>query len=128
MIKLYFFVLILFISLGCEKTSFPPNVLFIAVDDLRPDLGGEMVIAPNIKNFKKSAMEFSRAYCNIPVCGASRSSFLTGLRPSYNRFNEYFSLAEVETPDISTIPEQFKKKGYETISIGKIFHLSLIHI
>ena len=122
MIKLFFFVIILFISLGCEKTSFPLNVLFITVDDLRPDLGGEMVIAPNINNFKKNAMEFNRAYCNIPVCGASRSSFLTGLRPSYNRFNEYFSLAEVETPNISTIPEQFKKKGYKTISIGKIFH------
>ena len=122
MIKLYFFAVILFISFGCEKTSFPPNVLFIAVDDLRPDLGGDMVIAPNIKNFKKNAMEFSQAYCNIPVCGASRSSFLTGLRPTYNRFNEYFSLAEVETPETSTIPEQFKKKGYKTISIGKIFH------
>ena len=117
MIKLYFFAVILFISFGCEKTSFPPNVLFIAVDDLRPDLGGDMVIAPNIKNFKKNAMEFSRAYCNIPVCGASRSSFLTGLRPSYNRFNEYFSLAEIETPETSTIPEQFKKKGYKTHSL-----------
>ena len=53
MIKLYFFAVILFISFGCEKTSFPPNVLFITVDDLRPDLGGDMVIAPNIKNFKK---------------------------------------------------------------------------
>ena len=52
-----------------------------------------MVIAPNIKNFKKNAMEFSQAYCNIPVCGASRSSFLTGLRPSYYRFNEYFSFS-----------------------------------
>ena len=68
MIKLFFFVIILFISLGCEKTSFPLNVLFITVDDLRPDLGGEMVIAPNINNFKKNAMEFNRAYCNIPVC------------------------------------------------------------
>ena len=53
MIKLYFFAVILFISFGCEKTSFPPNVLFITVDDLRPDLGVTWLLLLILKILKK---------------------------------------------------------------------------
>ena len=91
----YFLLINLFLtliisSLHSNNEKFP-NVLFIAVDDLRPDLGGDMVFAPNIKNFKKNAMEFSQAYCNIPVCGASRSSFLTLTVKYLNKFLSIFS-------------------------------------
>ena len=102
------------------------NVLFIIVDDLNDYVEGynghPQSSTPNIAKFSSSAVTFLNAHSPSPMCGASRSSFLTGLRPSYNRFYEYLSLAVVDTPNISTIPEQFKKKGYETISIGKIFH------
>ena len=102
-----------------------PNVLFIAVDDLRPELncyGKTHIKSPNIDRLAKSGIAFTRAYCNVPVCGASRASLLTGLRPTYNRFLQYYAQADVETPEAVTIPEHFKKNGYTTISIGKTFH------
>ncbi|MEM7790915.1 MAG: sulfatase-like hydrolase/transferase, partial [Verrucomicrobiota bacterium] len=62
-----------------------PNVLFIAVDDLRPELGcyGSRAITPNIDKLAASGMRFDRAYCNQAVCGASRTSLMTGLYPEY---------------------------------------------
>ena len=71
------------------QESKKPNVLFIIVDDLRPELGcygKSQVISPNIDKLSNTGMTFNRAYCNIPVCGASRASILTGLRPNSNRF------------------------------------------
>ncbi len=102
-----------------------PNVLFIAVDDLRPELAGygkTHVKSPHLDNLLAAGVKFERAYCNVPVCGASRASLLTGIRPAYNRFLHYYTEARVEVPGITTLPGHFKKNGYETISIGKIFH------
>ena len=102
-----------------------PNVLFLAVDDLRPELGayGEKQIkSPNIDRLAASGMVFNKAYCNVPVCGASRASIMTGLRPGYNRFLHYYTQADIETPGIVTLPGHFKKNGYRTVSIGKVFH------
>jgi len=101
------------------------NVLFIAVDDLRPELncyGKSQIHSPNIDRLAESGVTFTRAYCNVPVCGASRSSLLSGIRPTYNRFLHYYAQADIETPDAVTIPEHFKNNGYTTISLGKIFH------
>jgi iduronate 2-sulfatase len=71
-----------------------PNVLFIAVDDLRPELGcyGEKHIhSPNIDKLAEGGLTFNRAYCNIPVCGASRASILSGIRPNRTRFLDYIA-------------------------------------
>jgi len=108
-----------------EDTIQKPNVLFIAVDDLRPELncyGKNQIHSPNIDKLAESGITFTRAYCNVPVCGASRSSLLSGIRPTYNRFLQYYAQADVETPYAVTIPEHFRNHGYSTISIGKIFH------
>jgi len=102
-----------------------PNILFIAVDDLRPELGcyGEEIIqSPNIDRLAAEGTRFDRSYCNIPVCGASRASLMTGLRPARNRFLTYFTWADEDAPGTTTLPKHFRDNGYHTISNGKIFH------
>jgi arylsulfatase A-like enzyme len=106
-------------------TLVQPNILFIAVDDLRPELAcyGEIHIqSPNIDHLASEGTRFDRSYCNIPVCGASRASLMTGLRPARNRFLTYLSRADEEAPGIVTLPGHFHNEGYHTISNGKIFH------
>ena len=102
-----------------------PNVIFISVDDLRPQLncyGKKQIFSPNIDSLALSSYLYKNAVCNYPVCGASRASVLTGLRPNYKRFTNYKSRADVDAPDVMTIGKWFKKNGYYTISNGKIFH------
>ncbi len=121
------FLILLSCSGNPEKNTLPetPNVLFIAVDDLRPELGcyGKTLIqSPNIDRLAAEGTRFDRSYCNIPVCGASRASLMTGLRPARNRFLTYLSRADEEAPGIMTLPGMFHQHGYHTISNGKIFH------
>ncbi len=102
-----------------------PNVLFIAVDDLRPELacyGKQHIHSPNIDRLAASGVLFERAYCMVPTCGASRASMMTGIRPARNRFVNYLAWAEKDAPGKATINTQFRKNGYHTLSLGKIFH------
>ena len=124
---LYLLWAFLLCSCVTEEQGLPeiPNVLFIAVDDLRPELGcygRELISSPHIDRLAAEGTRFDRAYCNIPVCGASRASLLTGLRPARNRFLTYLSRADEEAPGILTLPGLFHQNGYTTISNGKIFH------
>jgi arylsulfatase A-like enzyme len=103
-----------------------PNILFIAVDDLRPELGcygAQHIHSPNIDALAAKATLFNNSYCNIPVCGASRASILTGLRPTMTRFKVYYTRADEDAPDAETLPGVFKKNGYTTISNGKVLHV-----
>ena len=102
-----------------------PNILFIAVDDLRPELGcygKTMIHSPHIDQLAAEGTRFDRSYCNIPVCGASRASLMTGLRPARNRFLTYYTWADKDAPGITTLPGIFRENGYYTISNGKVFH------
>ena len=102
------------------------NVLFIMVDDLRPELniyGQSQIISPNIDALANSGVTFNRAYCNVPVCGASRASLLTGLRPTSSRFLTYFSSIKKEAPNVLNLIQHLKNEGYTTISNSKITHL-----
>lgn len=102
-----------------------PNVLFIAVDDLRPEIncyGAAHMVTPSLDRLAAQGMIFTQAYCQVPVCGASRASLLTGIRPTRSRFVSYLSHADTEMPEAVTLPGHFKNNGYTTISIGKIFH------
>ncbi len=101
------------------------NVLFIAIDDLRTELGcygAPQVKSPNIDQLAEEAVVFNRAYCNVPVCGASRASMLTGILPTKTRFVSYLAKAQEDVPNAKTLPEVFKEAGYTCISNGKIFH------
>ena len=103
----------------------PKNVLFIIVDDLRPVLptyGADQIVAPNITAFSENAVQFNNTFVNIPTCGASRASILTGIRPSRNYFMKYTTSISNDMPDAITFPGLLKNNGYTTISNGKISH------
>tara|TARA_R110002049_G_scaffold211595_3_gene382552 strand:+ start:2902 stop:4362 length:1461 start_codon:yes stop_codon:yes gene_type:complete len=107
------------------KTQSKPNILFIAVDDLKPEInfyGAPHIKSPNLDNLASQSMVFQRSYCNIPVCGASRASILTGLRPTRNRFITARTSKDKEVPNTPSLPMTLKNNGYTTISNGKIYH------
>lgn len=101
------------------------NVLFIAVDDLRPQLacyGHERMISPNIDLLAEQGVAFLRAYCQQAVCAPSRASLLTGVRPDTTTIYDLDHPVRQVMPDVLTLPEHFKNTGYATISLGKIYH------
>jgi arylsulfatase A-like enzyme len=103
------------------------NILFIGVDDLRPlinSYGYKNMITPNIDKLAKQGVQFNQAYTNVAVCGASRASILTGVRGSNSRFYRYYSRADEDLPQAVTLAKLFKKNGYTTASLGKIYHHS----
>lgn len=110
---------------GCTSTKKQPNVLFLAVDDLRPELGcygHQMIKSPNIDKLASEGTIFEKSFCNIPVCGASRASLLTGIRPTRDRFVTYYTRMTEDAPGAVTIQKHFKEHGYYAVSLGKIAH------
>ena len=102
-----------------------PNVLFIAVDDLRPSLGcygDSLARSPNIDRLAARSMLFNRAYCQQAVCSPSRNSFLTGRRPDTIRIYDLPTHFRTTLPDVVTLPQHFRESGYHTEGMGKIFH------
>lgn len=106
-------------------TDGKPNILFIAVDDLRPEIlsyGREGMVTPNLDRLASESLLFERAYCMVPTCGASRASLMTGIRPARDRFTSYRVYASEDAPGITTLNTHLKNNGYHTVSLGKIFH------
>jgi len=102
-----------------------PNVLFIAVDDLRPEAGcyGNLVVkTPNIDRLAARGVVFNRAYCQQAVCSPSRSSLLTGRRPDATRVYDLETHFRVALPDVVTLPQHFKANGYYCAALSKIYH------
>lgn len=109
-----------------DQADTKPNVLFIMIDDLRPELGcygSPVAITPNLDALASEGLLFKRAYCNFAVCGASRASMLSGLYPlPRKRFTSYKTYLDKDAPGVKTLPQVFKGAGYTTLSNGKIFH------
>jgi arylsulfatase A-like enzyme len=101
------------------------NVLFLCVDDLRPQLGcygDPQVHSPNIDRLAATGRLFRRAYCQQAICAPSRSSVLSGCRPDTTGIYGLKTPLRQAMPDVLTLPQDFKQCGYETVSIGKVYH------
>jgi iduronate 2-sulfatase len=110
---------------SAEASGTKPNILFIAVDDLRTELGcygSTLVQSPNIDRLASTGTLFERAYCQQSVCGPSRVSLLCGQRPDTTGVTSLFTKFRDIQPDIVTLPQFFKNKGYHSYRLGKIFH------
>lgn len=108
-----------------ETPRRPPNVLFIAVDDLRPELGcygAPIVKSPHIDALAERGLRFDRAYCQQAICGPSRTSLMTALRPDTSGAIDNETYFRKTVPDVVTLPQQFVAHGYESIYTGKIYH------
>ena len=125
LLALVFVAVVTDVTIAAEAKK--PNILFIAIDDLRPQLGcyGQTQMkTPNLDRLAASGTLFTRTYCQVSVCGASRASLLTGMRPTAKRFRNYRSRADRDVPGIVTLPQHFKNNGYHTRALGEIFHFS----
>ncbi len=102
-----------------------PNLLVIAIDDLRDYLGcygADFVQSPNIDRLAERGVLFERAYCQMALCGPSRSSFFSGARPDTLRAHSNKTHFRTHQPQLTSLPQWFKQHGYRTQGIGKILH------
>jgi arylsulfatase A-like enzyme len=116
-----------------QQAAQRPNVLFIAIDDLRPELGSFGVPyaqTPNLDRLAVQGVAFTNHFVQVPTCGASRYALLTGRSPAVSgvkRSNSAFysgasKLSAEQLPGAQTFPELFRRSGYHTVLIGKISH------
>lgn len=123
--RFFFFWLVLHVGEVAALPAASPNVLFIAVDDMRVELGcyGDgHVHSPNIDRLAAEGILFERAYCQQAVCNPSRASLLTGLRPSSLRLWDLPTHFRERLAEVTTLPQWFLQEGYHAQNIGKIFH------
>ena len=121
----YVFILTAALLGANAQASDRPNVLFVSVDDLRPEIGcygNDEIKTPHFDAFAETGTTFLKAYCQAAVCAPSRASVMTGLRPDSTRVWDLRGKFRINMPDVVTIPQHFKKHGYHTVSMGKIFH------
>lgn len=109
-------------TLAKEKPK--PNVLFIAIDDLKPTLrcyGDETAITPNMDAIASRGTVFRNAHCQWPVCGPSRASLMTSLRPEAVGVMDLSTSMRAKNPNVMTLPQHFRGAGYVTAGCGKIY-------
>jgi len=129
-----FFILLLLSFCGSsvtkKKPGVKPNILFIAIDDLRPELGcygADYIKSPNLDKLASSGIVFTNHFVQVPTCGASRFSLLTGMLPrtrgqlSNEACHKYIS-GQPETKNPETFIHHLRRNGYYTVGIGKISH------
>lgn len=102
-----------------------PNVLFIVCDDLNTHVstsGYSNIQTPTFDRLAASGMTFRRAYCQYPVCGPSRASFLSGLYPQSTGVLDNGTDIDAVRPGSVSMPRRFRESGYWTAAVGKVFH------
>jgi arylsulfatase A-like enzyme len=101
-----------------------PNILFIAIDDLKPEIGAfgsRIAKTPNIDKLTASGTAFMSNYCQQAVCGPTRASLMTGMRPDHTKvYNMEVRMRDLN-PDILTLPQHLRAQGYTTLGIGKVY-------
>jgi arylsulfatase A-like enzyme len=116
---------LLLTSVASPAADRPPNVLFICVDDLRPQLGcygNAQMKTPNIDRLAGRSTIFQRAYCQFAICGPSRASVLSGMYPEHSGVQDNVKSFRAAVPDAVALPQHFRNCGYETVGMGKVFH------
>ncbi len=115
-------------AVACQVLGKPEtqslNILFIAVDDLKPVLGcyGDTLIqTPNIDRLADAGTVFLNNHCQQAVCGPSRASLMTGLRPDHTRVWDLKTKMRDMNPDIVSLPQYLRSQGFETDGTGKIY-------
>ncbi len=109
---------------GKKEEPTRPNVLFIAIDDLRPELncyGNEHISSPHIDRLAEQGVLFERAYCQQAICMASRASLFSGYHAAYRQIYSCRSLKDL-MPGVLTINQLFSNAGYDVLGIGKLYH------
>ena len=126
--RILFQIIVLMICLNSFSQIKHPNVLFIAIDDMRPELncyGKTQIISPNIDRLANEGVVFTRAYCQVALCGPSRLSLMTGMHPDGIKNYGMNKNNKIEwrdfRPGVTSIPEQFRNNGYYAIGFGKIY-------
>ena len=118
---LIFNILLLFVTQGVAQKK---NVLFIAVDDLKPLIGAygdPFAKTPNMDRLASRGFLFRQAYVQQAVCAPSRASMLTGLRPDLTKVWDLNTMIRDKNPHVMTLPQLFKQNGWQTHAIGKVF-------
>ncbi len=116
-------------TLACSRSESPLNVLFVASDDLTSTLGcygHPLVKSPNIDRLAERGVRFDNAYCQFPFCGPSRASLLTGMRPDQSGVvtNSMVDFRQ-QHPEAVTLPQLFKRAGWRSMRVGKMFHMGV---
>ena len=104
-----------------------PNILFIAVDDLKPNVGAygdRFAKTPGMDRLAKEGITFTSSYCQQAICGATRASIMLGMRPDKTRVWDLVTDFRQVNPNAISMPQYFKSMGYETAAMGKIYHMS----
>ena len=118
-------LLLVFWFLSTTSQAAKPHVLFIAIDDLRPELGcygSPLAKSPHLDRLASEGLLFQHAYCQQAICSPSRASLMTGARPDTIRVIENTAYFRELNPDIVTLPQHFIQHGYEAVYCGKIYH------
>jgi len=119
-------------TLDAAEPHGKPNVLFLICDDLNCDLacyGHPQVQSPNIDRLAKRGLRFEHAYCQFPLCGPSRASFMTGMYPDQTLVHRNAIYIREHLPNVQTMSQMFRRNGYFATRIGKLYHYNVpLHI
>ncbi len=107
-----------------------PNILLLILEDSSPQRygfsGNPWAKTPNLDALANTSTVFTNAHCSVPVCGPTRASLVTGLRPATHRIWDHKTPLSATVPDAPTLARHFRNNGYHTVAVGKVEHASFV--